>query len=106
MELCSMLCGSLDRREFGGEWIHVYIQLSFLPVHLKLPQHFQSAIPQYKIKSLKFGKNLQQQSEHTIRKNPEHSGSTFHCGFTHLYPPPGCAGQSLNGDSSTLSYLP
>ena len=25
--------------EFGGEWIHVYVQLSPLAVHLKLPQH-------------------------------------------------------------------
>ena len=24
MELCSMLCGSLDGVEFGGEWIHVW----------------------------------------------------------------------------------
>ena len=24
-ELCSMLCSSLDEREFGGEWIHVYV---------------------------------------------------------------------------------
>ena len=27
------------RREFGGEWIHVYVWLSPLSVHLKLPQH-------------------------------------------------------------------
>ena len=25
MELCLMLCGSLEREEFGGEWIHVYV---------------------------------------------------------------------------------
>ena len=25
MELCSVLCGSLDGREFGGEWIHVCV---------------------------------------------------------------------------------
>ena len=39
MELCSVLCGSQDGREFGGEWIHVYIQLSPLAVHLKLSQY-------------------------------------------------------------------
>ena len=26
-------------REFGGEWIHAYVWLSPLPVHLKLSQH-------------------------------------------------------------------
>ena len=26
-ELCSMLCGSLDGGESGGEWIHVYVWL-------------------------------------------------------------------------------
>ena len=26
-ELCSMLCASLDGREFGGEWIHVWASL-------------------------------------------------------------------------------
>ena len=40
MELCSMLCGSLDGgREFGGEWIHVHVWLSPFTVHLKLSQH-------------------------------------------------------------------
>ena len=45
MELCSLLCGQLDGRGvfFGGggrgEWIHVYIWLSPLAVHLKLLQH-------------------------------------------------------------------
>ena len=39
--------------EFGGEWIHRYVWLSPFAVHLKLSQHCQSAIPQYKIKSLK-----------------------------------------------------
>ena len=37
--------------EFGGEWIHVYVRLSPFTVHLKL-----SAVPQYKIKSLKLKK--------------------------------------------------
>ena len=51
MELCSMLCGSLDGRKFGGEWIHVYVWLSPFAVHLKLSQHCQLATLQYKIKS-------------------------------------------------------
>ena len=41
--------------EFGGEWVHVYIQLSPFTVHVKLIQHYQSAILQYKI-SLKTAK--------------------------------------------------
>ena len=35
----------------GGEWIHVYVWLSPSAVYLKLSQHCQSAILQYKIKS-------------------------------------------------------
>ena len=35
-ELCSMLCGSLERRRVGGEWIYVHVWLSPFPVHLKL----------------------------------------------------------------------
>ena len=42
MELCSMLYGSLDGRGFGGEWIHVYAQLSPFTVYLKLSQHCQT----------------------------------------------------------------
>ena len=38
-EPCSMLCGSLDGRGFGGEGIHVCIWLSPFTVHLKLSQH-------------------------------------------------------------------
>ena len=34
-----MLCGSLDRRESGGGWIHVYVGLSPFVLHLKLSQH-------------------------------------------------------------------
>ena len=49
MELCSVLCGSLD----GRRWIHAYVWLSPFAVHLKLSQDCQSAIPQYKIKILK-----------------------------------------------------
>ena len=37
--------------EFGGEWIHVCVWLSPFAVPLKLSQHCESAIPQYKIKS-------------------------------------------------------
>ena len=33
-ELCSMLCVSLNGRESGGEWIHVYEWLSPFAVHL------------------------------------------------------------------------
>ena len=43
---------------FGGEWIHVYVWLSPLAVHLKLSQHCQSAIPQNKIKSSKEKKKV------------------------------------------------
>ena len=38
--------------EFGGEWIHIHIQLSRSVVLLKLSQHCSSAICQYKIKTL------------------------------------------------------
>ena len=48
-KLCSMLCGSLDGRGVGGEWIHAYVWLSPFAVHLKLSQHWQLAILQYKI---------------------------------------------------------
>ena len=40
-------------RGSGGGWTHVYVWLSPFVVHLKLPQHCESTIPQYKIKSLK-----------------------------------------------------
>ena len=49
-ELCSMLCGSLDRRGVWGEWIHVYVWLSPFALHLKLSQHCKLALHQYKIK--------------------------------------------------------
>ena len=39
--------------ELGGEWIHVCVWLSPFAAHLKLSQYCSSAIPQYKIKSLK-----------------------------------------------------
>ena len=40
-------------REFGGEWIHVYVWLNPFAVYLKLLQHCSLVIPQYKIKSFK-----------------------------------------------------
>ena len=39
MELCSTLCGSLDGRQFGREWMHVYILMSSFTVHLKLSHY-------------------------------------------------------------------
>ena len=39
MELCLMLCGSLDGKGVWGERIHVYRWLSPFAVHLKLSQH-------------------------------------------------------------------
>ena len=39
-------------REFGREWIRVYVWLSPFAVHLKLSQHCQLAILQYKIRFL------------------------------------------------------
>ena len=38
---------------FGREWIHIYVWLNPFAIHLKISQHCKSAIPQYKIKSLK-----------------------------------------------------
>ena len=35
----SMSCRSLDRGEFGGECVHVYVWLSPFTVHLKPSQH-------------------------------------------------------------------
>ena len=49
MELCSMLCGSLDGRGVWGR-IHVYVWMDHFAVRLKLSQYCQSAIPQYKMK--------------------------------------------------------
>ena len=37
----------------GGDWINVYAWLNPFTLQLKLSQHGQSAIPQYKINSLK-----------------------------------------------------
>ena len=41
---------------FGRGRIYVYEWLSPFTVHRKLSEHYQSAIPQYKIKSLKLEK--------------------------------------------------
>ncbi|CAM9781916.1 unnamed protein product [Rangifer tarandus platyrhynchus] len=46
--------------EFWREWIHVYVRLGPFAVLLKLSQHCELAIPQYKIKLKK--KKQQQQS--------------------------------------------
>ena len=35
-------------RVVGREWMHVYVWPSLFTLHLKLPQHCKSAIPQYK----------------------------------------------------------
>ena len=43
MELCSVLCGSLDRGGFEGEWIHIYVWLNPFAVNLKLSQRGQLA---------------------------------------------------------------
>ena len=47
---------------FRGEWIHVYVRLSPFAVHLKLPQHCESAISQNKTKSLKLEKKKKRPS--------------------------------------------
>ena len=44
-----ILCGSLDEKGFGGR---MRVWLSPFTVHLKLLQHCQLTLPQYKIKSL------------------------------------------------------
>ena len=38
MELCAVLCGSLDGSGVWGEWIHVYVWLNPFAGHLKLSQ--------------------------------------------------------------------
>ena len=53
MELCPLSWGSLDGRGVGREWIHVYGWLVSSTVHLKISKHWQLALSQYKIKSLK-----------------------------------------------------
>lgn len=48
MEPCSVLYSSLDGRESGEKWIHVYVWLRPFTVHLKLSQHCYLDILQYK----------------------------------------------------------
>ena len=47
---------------FRGEWIHVYVRLSPFAVHLKLPQHCESAISQNTQKILKLDKKKKRPS--------------------------------------------
>ena len=54
MALCSRICGSLDGREFEGEWIHVYVWPSPFIVNLKQVKHYEWAMLQHKIKSCFF----------------------------------------------------
>jgi len=44
-------------REFGEEWIHVYVWLNPFAVYQKLLQHCSLVIPQYKIKNFKTQKH-------------------------------------------------
>ena len=53
-ELCPIYVAAWMGVGFGGEWIHVYVWLRPFTAHLKLSQHCSSAVPQYKIKHLKF----------------------------------------------------
>ena len=46
-----MSCGSLDGKGVGGEWIHVYVWLSPLAVHLKTAQHH---LPSAQLSSAQF----------------------------------------------------
>ena len=43
MELCSVLCGSLDGGALAGEWIHIHVWLNPFAVNLKLSQCCQLA---------------------------------------------------------------
>ena len=52
-ELWSILCAGWMGGVFGGEWKHVHVWLSASALHLKLSQHYESTISQYKIKDLK-----------------------------------------------------
>ena len=49
-------------REFGGQWVHVYVWLSPSDVHLELSHHWYLAILQYKIKSKKKKKKKEKKS--------------------------------------------
>ena len=72
MELCSMLCGSLDGRSVWGRMERcVCVWMSPFAVHLKLSQHCELAICQYKMflvlkKRIKLKFKCQLQSQHNI----------------------------------------
>ena len=53
MELCSVLCGSLDGRGVWGTRDTCTCRLTPFTVYLKLSQHCESAILQYKMKKIK-----------------------------------------------------
>ena len=40
--------------QFGGDWTHGYVRLNPVAIHLKLSQHCELAISQYKVKKKKF----------------------------------------------------
>lgn len=51
-------------------WTHVYVWLSPIAVHLKLPQHCSLAVPQYKIKdSLKKKRTKSKEKKKTNKQN-------------------------------------
>ena len=57
-KLCCCYVAAWRGGESGGEQTRVYVWLSPFTVHLKLYQHCQLAIPQYKMRSLKKCKNI------------------------------------------------
>ena len=59
-------------RSLGGEWIRVYVWLSPLAGHLRLAQHCESAIAQYRMKSLK-----------TLKKNGPYQKSLKKIAYIH-----------------------
>ena len=67
-----MLCGSLDGRGFGGEWIHVPMWLSPTAVHLKL--YSACEMPgwmKHKLKSRLLGDNLRYADDTTLMAESE-----------------------------------
>ena len=60
-------------RSLGGEWIRVYVWLSPLAGHLRLAQHCESAIAQYRIKSLKTLKKKMAHIKNLKKKNSIYS---------------------------------
>ena len=53
---------------FGGEWMHVYVWLSPITVHLKLSIYCQLAMPQYKMFLVLLKKRYHQESEKAIQQ--------------------------------------